>query len=92
MASTEGNKASAKKFDTTTPLDRRTLRAWVEHLAGQLKETDSLEITLTSHEGTGRRTTSFQAPVNPMYNICPGRHGLPPEPDSEPKPGGRGRR
>lgn len=84
-------KPRVKKFDTSTPLDRESLQAWVEHFARGLTEDDGVEITLTQDEGEEgrrrRRVTSFQ--VSPNYNICPMRHGET-DPKSEPKPGGPG--
>jgi hypothetical protein len=100
MAGTDKRKPAEKKFDTNTPLDRQHLRAWVEHFAAQLEDSDSVEIALTSEEGSGRRTVSFQASANPNYNPCPGRRlepaeprpkpGPTPEPEPEPEDPGRG--
>jgi hypothetical protein len=97
MAGADESKRSEKKFDTSKPLDRTHLRAWVEHFADQLTDSDSVEIALTSEEESGRRTVSFQASANPSYNPCPGRRlrptqpGPTPEPEPEPEPDDSGR-
>src|SRR3954469_17265089 len=96
MAEPAKGKPRAKRFNTTTPLDRESLRAWVEHFANGLTENDAVEITLTQDESEdgrrSRRVTSFQ--VSPNYNICPMRHGERddpnPKPTPKPKPGGAG--
>jgi hypothetical protein len=86
MAGADESKRPEKSFDASTPLDSRHLRAWVEHLATRLKDTDSVEVTLINNRRSGRRTVSFEAPINPSYNLCPLRRGLPPEPPEQPTP------
>src|SRR5690242_2082295 len=97
MPEPAGRKPRVKKFNTSTPLDRESLQAWVEHFASELTENDGVEITLTQDEGEdGRRrrtVTSFQ--VSPNYNICPMRHGeteydTDPKPTPKPRSGGAG--
>ena len=83
-------KKNKKKFDTDTPLSPQHLRAWAEHLAGQLENSDSVEITLGKSAGQGRKTVSYQVPANPSYNICPLRRGEREEPAPRPKPGAGG--
>ena len=82
----EGKREQQQSFDTTTPLDREHLRAWVEYFASQLEDSDTVEITLTRREGSGRRAVTFQAPADVGYNPCPMRHGEKIEPEPEPDP------
>jgi len=87
MAEPGKGKRAKKPFDTSTPLNRESLRAWVEHFASQLAKNDTVEITLTEFEGDSRRTVSYESPD---YNLCPMRHGDKAVPKPPVEPGGGG--
>ena len=93
MAEPEKRRRPKKSFPGDVPLDGDHLREWVEHLAEQLVDSDSVEVTLIQKTPAGRSTQSLRVRAPYYGRPCPARVGEPPDspypspPDPEPHPG-----
>jgi hypothetical protein len=94
MAEPEKRRRPKKAFAADVPLDGEHLREWVEHLAEQLVDSDSVEVTLIQQTPAGRSIQSLRVRAPYYGRPCPGRVAepppdspSPPPPDSESHPG-----